>query len=339
MNLINCDELPVVLDRLYGGATGPKIAVKYRERVWLLKCRQNLIDKDFKNVEISKANDIISEYIGSHIYSVFGVPVHDTLLGTYKGKECVICSDDAYPCKLFEFKEFRNSLFLDNMKQPSSGMSTKLQDILDVIEASDRLDTEVTLERFWLMFVIDSLIGNTDRNNGNWAFLFKDGKFVPYEVYDCGGCLNNKRSDNQMQKDISTNKINNLALNYTFNYRNNNGKRINPFRFIEEQRNIYIDKALNLFDDKLLQNIFDIIDSLDNLISDTRKTWYKEILSIRFNKLLSLKRLSIDLNNIKLYMNQYNVSEEEFYRDLPRLIKATGSTSISDLNDKIRMLM
>ena len=42
------------------------------------------------------------------------------------------------------------------------------------------------------MFVIDSLIGNTDRHNGNWGFLVNKStdkiKFSP--IYDCGSCLN-----------------------------------------------------------------------------------------------------------------------------------------------------
>lgn len=35
MTLIDCDNLPVVLDRFYSGMTGPKIGVKYEGRVWM----------------------------------------------------------------------------------------------------------------------------------------------------------------------------------------------------------------------------------------------------------------------------------------------------------------
>ena len=62
--------------------------------------------------------------------------------------------------------------------QHSSGMSTELADVLQVIELHHNIPKEEALQRFWIMFVIDSLIGNTDRNNGNWGFLFKRGKFV-----------------------------------------------------------------------------------------------------------------------------------------------------------------
>ncbi len=294
MILIDCNKLPVVEDRLYGGATGSKIAVRYNNSVWMLKCSQTLKNRELHNVEISYANDPITEYIGSHIYSIFGIPVQDTLLGKYKNKMCVLCSDDAYPNRLYEFREFRNTIFDQDVQQHSSGMSTSLDDILDVIQISDRINTEAALERFWLMFVLDSLIGNTDRNNGNWAFVYKDNKFELYEVYDCGGCLNNKRSDGQMLNDLETNRVMNLAINYTFNYKDKSGKRINPFHYIEKYRNIYMDKALKLFKPELLSEINNLIDSLCDIISDTQKTWYKEIIKARFDKLLGLKNSSAD---------------------------------------------
>lgn len=37
MKLINCDLLEAVPDRLYGGTTGSKIAVRFDGRVWMLK--------------------------------------------------------------------------------------------------------------------------------------------------------------------------------------------------------------------------------------------------------------------------------------------------------------
>ena len=42
---------------------------------------------------------------------------------------------------------------------------------MDVLEESKMIDTKEIKEKFWDMFVIDSLIGNTDRHNGNWGFL------------------------------------------------------------------------------------------------------------------------------------------------------------------------
>lgn len=39
---------------------------------------------------------------------------------------------------------------------------------------SNILDTEKIKEKFWDMFIVDSLIGNTDRHNGNWGVLLNN---------------------------------------------------------------------------------------------------------------------------------------------------------------------
>lgn len=77
---------------------------------------------------------------------------------------------------------------------------------MEVIEESKMINTRETIEKFWDMFVIDALIGNTDRHNGNWGFLLdlESGKvkFVP--IYDCGSCLNPMLEDNEIEKIGST---------------------------------------------------------------------------------------------------------------------------------------
>lgn len=289
MNLIKCDRLNVLENKFYGGATGSKIAVEYNDRVWMLKCGESLKSKQFRNVEISYANDPITEYLGSHIYSILGFPVHDTLLGTYHGKNCVLCSDDIYPDRLIEFREFRNAIFDDGMIQQSSGMSTVLTDIMQVIDMSSRIPKVVAKERFWQMFVVDSFIGNTDRNNGNWGFIYRNGNFELYQIYDCGGCLNNKRSDQQMENDLVHNKVRELALNYTFNYKDADGRRINPLHYMKKYPNDTIVQTLALFTQERLQSIDQLVDSLIPIISEIRAQWYKEILYTRFEYLVDIR--------------------------------------------------
>ncbi len=48
-------------------------------------------------------------------------------------------------------------------------------------------DISGVIERFWDMFIIDALIGNTDRNNSNWGIVLrKDGSKELAPVYDNG---------------------------------------------------------------------------------------------------------------------------------------------------------
>ena len=302
MNLINCDNLLVDKTRGYGGLTGSKIAVHYNDAIWMLKCGENLKVKEFKNIEISYANDPITEYIGSHIYSIFGFPTHDTVLGTYRKKLCVLCKDLAYPYTIVEFRTIRNMIMDDTITQPNSGMSLNLNDIFETIQHSDVIDREEAIKRFWQMFVIDALIGNADRNNGNWGFLAQNGKLVLCPIYDCGGCLNNKRSDSQMYNDIQTGSIKNLALNYLHTFTDERGKRINPFHYMETNPNETIIETLNLFTEDKLVSMFNLIDSLVPIISDVRVKWYKEMLSLRFNHLVALRD---KLFNKDEYLKEY----------------------------------
>lgn len=63
------------------------------------------------------------------------------------------------------------------------------------------------------MFIIEALIGNTDRHNENWRFLAdnqtKEVEFAP--IYDCGSCLNPMIDDNEMEnfypKKLKSDKI------------------------------------------------------------------------------------------------------------------------------------
>lgn len=55
----------------------PKTAKKFNER----------------KVEISYTTSPVSEYIGSHVYEIIGIPVHKTMLGIKDKKVVVACKD------------------------------------------------------------------------------------------------------------------------------------------------------------------------------------------------------------------------------------------------------
>lgn len=70
--------------------------------------------------------------------------------------------------------EFENLALSAN---PDKKIDTELSDIMEVIDETKKL-TQINLvivdeikENLWNMFIIDSLIGNTDRHNGNWGLL------------------------------------------------------------------------------------------------------------------------------------------------------------------------
>ena len=68
-------------------------------------------------------------------------------------------------------------------------------DTINEINSSSKLNITLkdnVIKKFWDMFVIDSIIGNTDRHNRNWGLLINvmtnEAEFAP--IYDCGSCLN-----------------------------------------------------------------------------------------------------------------------------------------------------
>lgn len=280
MNLIDCNSLSIEVTRTYGGLTGSKIAVWYKGALYMLKCQQRLKDKNFKNVELSYANDPITEYIGSHVYGLLSYPVHDTILGTYDGKLCVLCKDFAYPNSITEFKYLRNTLMTEDVIQHSSGMSASLDDILQVIQYYSAIDKEQCLLHFWTMFAIDSIIGNTDRNNGNWGFLQKDNILVPCQVYDCGACLNNKRSERQMEQDIQSGNIKNIALNYTLNFKHG-GRRVNPFHYMKHNMNNFLLSGMQLVASLRMSDVLSLLCSLGDILSPMQRLYYSKIIDYR----------------------------------------------------------
>lgn len=97
---------------------------------------------------------------------------------------------------------------------------------MDVIEESKMIDTESTKKKIWDMFVIDSLIGNTDRHNGNGGFLLnrttRNVEFSP--IYDCGSALNPMLEETEIER-INETELKNLAIN-CYSCLKENGKKL-----------------------------------------------------------------------------------------------------------------
>ena len=56
----------------------------------------------------------------------------------------------------------------------------------------------------WDMFIVDALIGNWDRHNGNWGFLYNTitDEISLAPIYDCGSCLFPQADEAIMQKTL-----------------------------------------------------------------------------------------------------------------------------------------
>ena len=280
----------------YKGSEKKKTLI-YNNKRYLVKFPDPIREK---NKNISYINNAFSEYIGSNVFKISGFKVQNTILGTYvyNGKEKIVCACEDFTDGNHILYEFENLALSVN---PDKKIEEELSDIMGVIEEIENL-TKLNIiiqdnikEKFWDMFIIDSLIGNTDRHNGNWGFLVnaKSSKAEFSPIYDCGSCLNSKLADEEIDE-FNDVEIKNLAIN-CHSCIKENGEKINYMPYIKSLKNEDCNNALlRNFTKISLEKINEFINNI-SCISISRKEFYKKIISIRYKIVeKSYKELSIN---------------------------------------------
>ena len=241
-----------------------------------------------KNKNISYINNAFSEYIGSNVFKICGFKTQNTLLGTYtyNGKEKIVCACEDFTDENHVLYEFENLALSAN---PDKKIETELSDIMEVIDSLEKISKlsikDDVKKKFWDMFVVDSIIGNTDRHNGNWGILVDTqnncANFAP--IYDCGSCLNPMLEDHGLEK-LNNAEIKNLAVN-SYSCLKENGKKINYMQYIQdckENKNKDCNEAIiRIFPQVNIEEINKFIMEIP-CISNTRKNFYKEIINFRY---------------------------------------------------------
>lgn len=311
-NYDNCQ----VNTRMYGGMSGSKLGIIDNGENYLLKYAGNLKEKNFKNIELSYSNSPVSEYIGSHIYEVIGLPVHKTYLG-YRNSRLVVACKDFRPDNVvhYMFSEIKTTMepeFINSHGSASDGTSGNLDEIIETMENHPILkDLPGIKERFWDMFIVDALIGNNDRNNGNWGILVHNDHIDMTPIYDNGNCLNNKWNDSQMTKVITDEaELKKEAYNGRLCFHSINGKKINPYHYIMKMENPDCNKAVErIYPSIDLGKINDIIEDVHNaeLISDTAAKFYRTIMYERYTKVLEPAYNKIIEKNIAEERDEYYI--------------------------------
>lgn len=233
-----------------------------------------------KNKNISYINNAYSEYVGSNIFRIVGFKVQNTILGKYKynGNDKIVCACEDFTDEENELYEFESIALSSN---PDKKIGTEVEDIMEVIQ-TNRMICSDTSKMFWKMFIIDALIGNTDRHNGNWGFLInvKTQKIEFSPIYDCGSCLNPLLEDTEIEK-LDEIAIKNLAIN-CYSCLRENGKRINYINYIKKMKNKECNDAIKeIFLDIKINEINKFIDEIEG-ISNIRKAFYKSIINYRY---------------------------------------------------------
>ena len=273
-------------NKTYTGANGSKISVDLNGEIYMLKFPA----VPSRNKEMSYTNGCVSEYLGSHIFNLCGIPAQETMLGTFakNGKEKVVvaCKDFTTPeTVLQDFASLKNTI----IDSEHNGYGTELSDILTAIDEQQAVDPYTLKEHFWNMFIVDALIGNWDRHNGNWGFLYNtrtdEMRIAP--IYDCGSCLFPQADaeimqavlDDQSERDLRTFQIPTSGIKQ-------NGRKINYFDFISGLSETDCSKALKRILPRIdMQAIYELIDNTP-YITELQKQFYKTMLSERKEKIL-----------------------------------------------------
>lgn len=283
--MIDFTDLPI-RNKFYAGANGAKIAVIYQNEQYMLKFPAQAP----KNKDLSYANSCVSEYIGCHIFNLIGINAQETILGVYRksGTEKIVvaCKDFTSPgIVLQDFASLKNTV----IDSGHSGYGTELSDIMQAMEDQMTFPPVLLKQHFWNVFIVDALIGNWDRHNGNWGFLYNTmtDEISIAPIYDCGSCLYPQADEsimrntleNQQERDLRTFAIPLSGIKIK-------GQKINYFDFISSLENADCNKALKRILPKInMDAICRIVDETP-FISDLQKQFYKTMLQARKERIL-----------------------------------------------------
>lgn len=287
----------------YGGNSGDKEGVVINGEPWIIKYpKKGSRLKKITDLQYSTSPE--SEYIGSHIYGILGYPVHETILGIRNGHVVVACKDlcDEHS-RLVEFRQLKNTYNetlnekLDlSMSSTGSDHFVLLNEVLIHLDYNPSIkDITGIKERFWDCLIIDGLINNNDRNNGNWGILRnRAGDFLS-PVYDNGASFSPNIAEKRVVSKLNNTEsleqgIYDSVTAYSLDGETN-AKFVDLLKLENEGLKSAVKRTVPLIKAKL-PDINCMIDSIPeyaggfSVISKERKELYKKELNIRLEKVL-----------------------------------------------------
>lgn len=278
----------------YGGHSGSKRGVLINNEKWFLKYPKST--KSMNVVNMSYTTSPISEYLGSHIYELLGMPVHETKLGIANGKIVVAVKDFLNKNEtILDYISIKNDYneFIEQeiikLSSSKNHTGTDLNEILLVLDNNTYFKKVPKLkDRFWDMFVIDAFLSNNDRNESNWGLILNrdtmELKIAP--VYDNGASFYSKSSDEKIDSILMDNfKMKQVIYDSCTSSFIKNDKIVNPLKYIENMTNEDCNKAfLRIFPKidllkikELFDNIPEKYNNLPVLSKNMRDLYYKSL--------------------------------------------------------------
>ena len=139
------------------------------------------------------------------------------------------------------------------------------------------------------MFVVDALLGNFDRHNGNWGFLYdpavRRSSIAP--VFDCGSCLLPQADEEIMRAVLSDERELNARI-YTFptSAIKQQDKKINYYDFLTSTDNEDCISAVKRIYERIdIAQITEFIESVP-YITELQREFYGRYVSARYDLIL-----------------------------------------------------
>ena len=264
-------------DKYYAGS---------EEKIGITIDNADYIIKFQKRSETGLLNNTFCEYIGCHIFSMLGMNVQKTYLGTFHGRSIVLLEDFIKENQQFvPFNEVGDSS-LENDRETYQYSYT---DIMRMLEENTKL-TEVlqTISQFWRMYIIDALIGNFDRHGANWGFIKEKNRYTLAPVFDNGSCLFPRIHTDEACLEILDNvdEIDKRIYSFPTSQIQLGNKKSSYYDVISSLQFPECNQALRNIASKVdFEQIDALIDAIDE-ISAIQKRFYKIILQERFKKIL-----------------------------------------------------
>lgn len=268
-------------DKYYGGS---------EKKIGLLIDGCEYMIKFQKKTAFGIRNNHISEFLGSHIFSILGYPAQETYLGTYKGEQIVACK--SFVSDEVQFVPF-NDVGESTLDQDKESYQYSYEDIMRMLRDNRKLTcVEETVSAFWELFVVDALIGNFDRHGANWGFLKKDNKYSLAPIFDNGSSLFPALTDpEEMERIIASEEETDKRI-FTFPTSQIKlaGEKSSYYNVIHSLVYPECNQALlEVYRRMDIEKIYALIDSTE-LISDVQKRFYRHMITKRYEKIICASR-------------------------------------------------
>ena len=236
--------------------------------------------------QTSNVNNVIAEYLSSHIAQTLGLPVHKTLIVSIEGELAVACKNFEEPgTRHIDFDRFMHRHY----DSKDVGRHPTLAQVREVLATDRQLAPafKENTQSFWDMFVFDAIVGNYDRHGGNWGYLARADSDVARQspLYDNASTFYPAVSEDYMPTILqSAKEVAKRVLLFPNSAIEHEGHRLSYYDVLMSGWDGPAAAARRVVPNVDEQRILATIDEVP--MSDVRRTFYKTMLKARLELLL-----------------------------------------------------